>query len=57
MRPAVRLFSKDPEQNVASLKVLAAHLQPRSEEIKELAFAHTGPLSGIKPLLAFASTH
>jgi hydroxyacylglutathione hydrolase len=57
IRPAVRLFSKDPEQNVASLKVLASHLQPRSEEIKELAFAHTGPLSGIKPLLAFASTH
>ena len=57
VRPAVRLFSKDPSQNVASLKALAARVQPRSEEIKELAFAHTGPLPGLKPLLAFASAN
>jgi len=54
---AVRLFSKDPDQNVASLKALAARLQPRSAEIKELAFAHTGPLPGFQPLASFASSH
>ena len=52
---AVRLFSKDSGQNVASLKALAARLQPRAAEVKELAFAHTGPLAGFEPLAAFAS--
>jgi glyoxylase-like metal-dependent hydrolase (beta-lactamase superfamily II) len=52
---AVRLFSKDPGQNVASLKALARRLQPRAAEIKELAFAHTGPLVGLEPLVAFAN--
>jgi glyoxylase-like metal-dependent hydrolase (beta-lactamase superfamily II) len=54
---AVRLFSTDPAQNVASLKALAARLRPRAAEIKELAFAHCGPLEGIQPLLAFASAN
>jgi glyoxylase-like metal-dependent hydrolase (beta-lactamase superfamily II) len=54
---AVRLFSKDSGQNVASLKALAARLQPRAAEVKELAFAHTGPLPGFQPLAAFASMH
>jgi glyoxylase-like metal-dependent hydrolase (beta-lactamase superfamily II) len=52
---AVRLFSKDSAQNVASLKALAAKLQPRAGEVKELAFAHTGPLAGFAPLAAFAA--
>ena len=52
--PAVRLFSKDPDQNVASLKALEARLAPRAAEVKELAFAHTGPLEGFGPLEAFA---
>jgi hydroxyacylglutathione hydrolase len=52
--PAVRLFSKDPAQNVASLKALAARLRPRAAEVKALAFAHTGPLVGFDPLLSFA---
>ncbi len=54
---AVRLFSKDPAQNVASLKSLVARLEPRSSEIKKLAFAHTGPLDGLAPLEAFAKKH
>lgn len=54
---AVRLFSKDPDQNVASLKALAARLQPRAGEVKFLAFAHSGPLDGFQPLAEFASTH
>jgi glyoxylase-like metal-dependent hydrolase (beta-lactamase superfamily II) len=54
---AVGLFSKDSGQNVASLKALTAKLQPRASEIKELAFAHTGPLAGFAPLAEFASTH
>jgi glyoxylase-like metal-dependent hydrolase (beta-lactamase superfamily II) len=57
MMKAVRLFSKDSAQNVASLKALDARLQPRAAEIKALAFAHTGPLVGFQPLAAFASSH
>jgi hydroxyacylglutathione hydrolase len=52
---AVRLFSKDSGQNVASLKSLEARLQPRAAEVKVLAFAHTGPLPGFAPLAAFAA--
>lgn len=52
---AVRLFSKDSSQNVASLKALTARLAPRAAEVRELAFAHTGPLVGFEPLQAFAS--
>jgi glyoxylase-like metal-dependent hydrolase (beta-lactamase superfamily II) len=55
--PAVRWFSKDPDQNVASLKALAARLQPRAAEVKVLSFAHSGPLDGFGPLAAFASAH
>jgi glyoxylase-like metal-dependent hydrolase (beta-lactamase superfamily II) len=57
MMPAVRLFSKDPEQNVASLKTLEARLKPRASEVKTLAFAHSGPLEGFQPFETFASTH
>lgn len=52
---AVSLFSKDSSQNVASLKALEARLLPRAAEIKHLAFAHTGPLSGYEQLVAFAN--
>lgn len=55
MMKAVRLFSKDSGQNVTSLKALAARLRPRAAEIRELAFAHTGPLAGFEPLAAFAT--
>jgi glyoxylase-like metal-dependent hydrolase (beta-lactamase superfamily II) len=54
---AVRLFSSDSGQNVASLKALVKRLQPRSSEVKELAFAHTGPLVGFEPLAAFDRQH
>jgi len=57
MMKAVRLFSKDSRQNVASLKLLATRLQPRAQDIKVLAFAHTGPLAGFQPLSTFASSH
>jgi glyoxylase-like metal-dependent hydrolase (beta-lactamase superfamily II) len=57
LMPAVRLFSKDPDQNVASLKMLEARLQPRASEVKTLAFAHSGPLDGFHPFEAFASAH
>jgi glyoxylase-like metal-dependent hydrolase (beta-lactamase superfamily II) len=55
VKKAVRLFSKDPAGNVASLKALATRLAPRASEIKALAFAHTGPLVGLAPLAAFAA--
>jgi glyoxylase-like metal-dependent hydrolase (beta-lactamase superfamily II) len=57
MMKAVRLFSKNSAQNVASLKTLEARLQPRAAEIQALAFAHTGPLVGFEPFAAFASSH
>jgi glyoxylase-like metal-dependent hydrolase (beta-lactamase superfamily II) len=57
MMPAVHLFSKDPDRNVASLKALEARLQPRSAEVKTLAFAHTGPLDGFGPFSTFAASH
>ncbi len=52
---AIRLFSKDSVENVTSLKALVTRLQPRSGEIKQLAFGHTGQLTGFAPLEAFAS--
>jgi glyoxylase-like metal-dependent hydrolase (beta-lactamase superfamily II) len=55
VKRAVRLFSKDSGQNLASLKALAARLQPRAAEVKVLAFAHTGPLDGFGPLATFAA--
>jgi glyoxylase-like metal-dependent hydrolase (beta-lactamase superfamily II) len=55
--PAVRLFSKEPDRNVASLKSLEARLQPRAAEVRTLAFAHTGPLEGFAPLQEFAGAH
>ena len=57
MMPAVRLFSKDPDGNVASLNALEGRLQPRAAEVKTLAFAHTGPLDGFAPFATFASSH
>jgi glyoxylase-like metal-dependent hydrolase (beta-lactamase superfamily II) len=52
---AVSLFSKDPALNVASLKGLSARLAPRRAEINAMAFGHTGSLSSIEPLAAFAA--
>jgi glyoxylase-like metal-dependent hydrolase (beta-lactamase superfamily II) len=52
---AVSLFSKNSAENVASLKALESRLSPRAAEIKELAFAHTGPLTGFQPLVVFAT--
>ncbi len=57
MMKAVSLFSKDSAQNVTSLKALEARLQPRATDVKALAFAHTGPLVGFEPFVAFASSH
>jgi glyoxylase-like metal-dependent hydrolase (beta-lactamase superfamily II) len=55
MMKAVRFFSKDSAQNVASLKALEARLRPRAAAVKELAFAHTGPLVGFEPFTTFAA--
>ena len=52
---AIRLFSKDSNQNVASLEALVTRLRPRALEVKQLAFAHTGPLTSFQPLENFAS--
>jgi len=55
LMPAVRLFSKAPGQNAASLRALAARLQPRAQQVRVLAFAHSGPLDGLQPLSRFAA--
>jgi glyoxylase-like metal-dependent hydrolase (beta-lactamase superfamily II) len=52
---AVRLFSKDSNQTVASLQALAGRLSPRASQVEVLAFGHTGPLDGFGPLAAFAA--
>jgi hydroxyacylglutathione hydrolase len=54
---AVRLFSKDSALNVQSLKALSARLTPRKDEIKAMAFGHTGTLPGLEPLIAFSAVH
>ena len=54
MTYAVRLFTKDHAQNVASLKALAELLARRRGEIKVLAFAHTGPIRDFGALEEFA---
>ena len=51
---AVGFFSKDSPQNVASLKALETRLAPRGADVKQLAFAHSGPLSGFQPFATFA---
>lgn len=47
-----KAFSSDPVQGVASLKHLAEELQPRADEVKLLATAHSGGLAGFAPLAA-----
>ncbi len=51
--PAVGLFSDDAAQNHAALKALGARLQSGGLRVDALAFAHSGPLSGLKPLLDY----
>lgn len=53
--PAKRFVSNDIDQNHASLKKLAEKLKPQASEIQFMEFAHSGPLSGIAPLLDFAN--
>jgi glyoxylase-like metal-dependent hydrolase (beta-lactamase superfamily II) len=57
MMKAVRMFSKDSAENVASLKALETRLSPRAAGIQQLAFAHSGPLAGFAPFTAFAAHH
>lgn len=53
LKPAPRIFTDDPEGNVRSLKELPARLAAAKLEVKELVFAHTGPLMGVAGLEAF----
>lgn len=46
MVPARSIFTDDMDQNVASLHRLADRLRDRAEEVRYLAFAHTGTLEG-----------
>ncbi|MCG3212702.1 MAG: Hydroxyacylglutathione hydrolase [Anaerolineae bacterium] len=57
LRPAFWFVSEDTALNVASLKTLAARLDPSPGEVKYLTFSHSGALEGFGPLAAFAATH
>jgi hydroxyacylglutathione hydrolase len=52
MKKAVRLLSNSG-QNIRSLAALETRLLPRAADIKVLAFAHTGPLAGFEPFVAW----
>ena len=45
-------FSNDADEGVASLKRLAERLQPRADEVRVLATAHSGGVAGLAPLAA-----
>ena len=50
------LFTENPAQDRASLRQLAARLQPFAAEVKAIACAHSGVLtSGLAPLAEFAA--
>jgi glyoxylase-like metal-dependent hydrolase (beta-lactamase superfamily II) len=51
---AAYIFSDDMEQNRASLQQLASRLEPFASEVRVLAFSHSGTLTGLEPLRAFA---
>jgi glyoxylase-like metal-dependent hydrolase (beta-lactamase superfamily II) len=56
LAPGRRLFTDDPAQNRASLRQLAARLQPAAADIKAIACAHSGVLSqGLAPLSELAA--
>jgi glyoxylase-like metal-dependent hydrolase (beta-lactamase superfamily II) len=57
LAPGKRLTSESPAQNRASLRQLAARLQPLSSDIKAIAPAHSGMLTkGLAPLTEYAAT-
>jgi glyoxylase-like metal-dependent hydrolase (beta-lactamase superfamily II) len=48
----VKPFSRDAAQGLISLRRLAEELQPRADEVKVLATAHSGGVAGLAPLAA-----
>jgi hypothetical protein len=50
------MLGEDRARNVRSLKALASRLEPRSADIRYIAFGHSGPPDGFAPLAAWAST-
>jgi hydroxyacylglutathione hydrolase len=55
--PAKSFASSDPQENRASLARLAERLKPQASQIQFLEFAHSGPLTGLEPLLDFAKAN
>ncbi len=55
--PAKSFASSDPQENRASLTKLAERLKPQTSQIQFLEFAHSGPLTGLDPLLDFAKAN
>lgn len=53
VRNAPWVFSDDVDECRRSVMALAKRLDAEHAEVKTLAFAHSGPLEGLAPLLAF----
>lgn len=56
IKDAVWVFSDDVEQQKRSLKALAGRLFPVRDSIKNIVFAHSGPLDGVQPLIDYAGS-
>jgi glyoxylase-like metal-dependent hydrolase (beta-lactamase superfamily II) len=54
VRNAPWVFSDDQAECQRSVSALARRLEAEHADVKTLAFAHSGPLQGLSPLLAFA---
>lgn len=55
VRNAPWVFSDDTDECKQSVSALAKRLEAEHAEVKTLAFAHSGPLEGLAPLLSFAN--
>jgi glyoxylase-like metal-dependent hydrolase (beta-lactamase superfamily II) len=53
LRPAMKLFSDDPELNAKSLQELAAKLKQRGDKVEMTAYGHSAPSEGMKALEGF----
>jgi hypothetical protein len=45
------MLSDDARQTVQSLRALGERLRPRRDEVRQIAFGHQGPVTGLEPLL------
>ena len=56
LTPVAEKYADDPALAEQSLVEFAQRVSHRDSEIEFIAFSHSGPLSGLEPLLAYASS-